>query len=292
MTTTLSLRFLGAIKTLAMILWLSVSSKKFYYEVYKYYRGYGLRYLFTLSFISSVIYCLFLFHELLTIKGYLHTAPHSPVTAQLEYIIKDLPDIHYNGKSIFIEGENPIFLYDKIGRMVAVIDHKDKLSYAQKEEATIVFTSTKILISIVESPGRKHSKIPINYSTIFGTQSKLLTQDEIKGTLALLFNSMPTIFIYMGMPLLVLLRFISVLLEKSLLILLIYFLTGFFGPTTTIKDCIRLISFACGTNALIQPVIILIVPQLSGILWLIQSWAIFLLLGGVLQARKEQEQRG
>lgn len=61
---------LGGLNALLRQLRLSISSIEFYKDVYKNYQGYGIRYLFTLSFIPSIIYCIFILNYIITLKDY------------------------------------------------------------------------------------------------------------------------------------------------------------------------------------------------------------------------------
>lgn len=272
-----------AIKVLLRILWLSVSSVAFYEDVYKRYSGYGVKYLFTLSFISSVIYCAISLNYVILLKNYLEFNKLTAYTSNLEYIIKQLPEISYDGKNISINEETPLFLFNANAGKVGAIDPKNQLSFSEKNKIPIVFTNNKIILSFVWD--KKKINLPFDYQMIFGTEPQVLSDEQFKKHFAQVVNSVPTLFIYILMPVMIILTFIATLLRASLLIILVYLITQIFGPTIPIKTCIRVVLFSSGAHTLLEPILSALIPAFNNFSWIILLWTNILLFLSILKIR-------
>lgn len=266
-------------------LWLSVSSVNFYQHVYKAYSGYGLKYLFVISFFSSLIYCAFLLNYIVIFKEYFVQNTISKHTANLEYIIQQLPELYYDGANIRTDAETPIYLKDKNNNVFAILDPNNQLSYSDKEKVPLIFTSSNILIFLIEANDKKRISIPVEYFRILGREVRILNEITIKKYFANIFANAPTIFIYILMPLIALKRFIGILFDKSLTIVLVYTLTNLLGPKTRMQVCIRMVMFASGATTLIQPLIDIALPEFGILLFALQIWSNFLLFLGIVQIR-------
>ena len=286
MTTALN-NILLFLKTLFRHLWLSVTSINFYYDVYKYYTGYGFRYLFTVTFTASLIYCLIILNMTFDLKNYFVIGKQTKITVDIEYIIKQLPDIYYDNNTISIEEEPPLYLYNSKGYKIAAIDPNDQLSHREKVKIPIILASNKVILSLAESTNKKKFPINISYSKLLGFERQTLTQEVIKKYFATIFNSAPSVVIYIMIPTLAFFLFVFTLLENVFIIILVYLLTYIFGPHSSMKTCIRLVSFASGISTLIHPLVISILPEFGDIIWIIKMWTNFLLFLGVLQVKQE-----
>jgi len=272
-----------AIKTLFRTLWLSVSSVDFYEDVYKRYSGYGLKYLFTLSFISSVIYCLVSLGHIVTLKDYFNHDKLTPYTANLEHIIKQLPEISYDGKNIKVEEETPLFLYNSSEGKVGVVDPNNQLNFSERNKIPIIFTKNKVIFSFIWD--KKKVNLPFDYQLIFGTEPQILSGEQIKKHFGQITSSAPTLFIYILTPVMIILTFIATLLRASFLITLIYLITQAFGPRTSIKTCTRMVLFSSGAHTLLEPIISAFAPFFSSFSWLILVWTSILLFLSILKMR-------
>ena len=87
MTTKLFI-ILSSIRILFRQLYLSITSVDFYYDVFMYYKGYGIRYLFIISFISSLIYSVFLLNNIVILRDYFSTNKTSNYSRDIEVILK------------------------------------------------------------------------------------------------------------------------------------------------------------------------------------------------------------
>ncbi|MCC8369207.1 MAG: DUF1189 domain-containing protein [Rickettsia endosymbiont of Oxypoda opaca] len=276
------------LNTLFRQLRLSVSSVNFYKDVYRNYQGYGIRYLFVVSFIPSIIYCIFVLNYITTLKDYFDGKHLSKATENIEYIINQLPDIQYNGTKISLEEEEPLYLYSKNKNKIVAIDINNQLPLNEKSKIPIILTANKLIINLVEATTKKKLTTDIEYFKIFGPNQKALTPEIVKKYCADSLDKIPGLFIYIGMPIILLFWFVTFLFEKSFIILLVYVLTNLFGPKTPMKICIRLVMFASGVPILLQPIITLLSPALGEVILFLQMFTVGLLFAALWQIKNKE----
>ncbi|UCM85708.1 MAG: DUF1189 domain-containing protein [Rickettsia endosymbiont of Culicoides impunctatus] len=273
--------------TLLHQLWLSISSVNFYQDVYKSYKGYGIKYIFAVSFISSLIYCIVIFNYLLVLTDYFTENRLTKGTITIEHILKQLPEIYYDGNKILVDQDEPIYLLDENGNKLAVIDSKNQLSYSDKIKIPILFGSNNITLTTVEITDKKKSMFSIGYSKLFTPDQKILTEEVIKKHFAKTLIQAPKIFIYILMPIIIVFRFATILFEKSFIIILVYLLTNYFGPKSSWQTCIRITLFSSGIAILLQPMMVIFLPEFSSIIFFIQMFTSLLLLLAMLRIRNK-----
>tara|TARA_B110000503_G_scaffold142854_1_gene241280 strand:- start:2372 stop:3250 length:879 start_codon:yes stop_codon:yes gene_type:complete len=283
MTTLLSTP-LFFIKTLFTHLWLSISSIKFYEQIFNSYKGYGIKYVLILSLISSFICSIIFLNHLDKVREYLNNGIISTKVETIDHIIQQLPEINYNGLKITTKEDTPLFIYGLGNKKTLALDPNNKLMPADRNKLPIILNAQKIIINLTDSEGIKRNSFPIDYTQIFGNESQILTQTVIKLSLADIFNRAPSIFIYLIFPITALLIFINLILEKIFIILMVYLITRVVTVNTSLKTCIRVVLFASGNFVLLQFTILLTLPALSTILWIMQTWANILMILGILKS--------
>ncbi|KJV93682.1 putative membrane protein [Rickettsia parkeri str. Tate's Hell] len=277
---------LGGLNVLLRQLYLSICSIEFYKDVYKNYQGYGIRYVFTLSFIPSIIYCIFILNYIITLKDYFNGIQSSKVTANIEYIINQLPEIKYNNSNISVEEVEPIYLYSKNNNKIVVIDTKNQVSNKEKSKIPFVLEENKLKINLIVANTKKNFPSTVNYSEIFKQNEVILTPEIIKKYFADHLLYAPNLFIYFGMPAIILFWFVTFLLERSIIVLLVYSLANLLTTKTSIQTSIRLVMFSSGVPIILQPVIIILIPELSILLQLLQMFTTCLVFVAIWQINK------
>ncbi|MCX4079864.1 DUF1189 family protein [Rickettsia rhipicephali] len=277
---------LGGLNALLRQLRLSISSIEFYKDVYKNYQGYGIRYVFTLSFIPSIIYCIFILNYIITLKDYFNGIQSSKVTANIEYIINQLPEIKYNNSNISVEEVEPIYLYSKNNNKIVVIDTKNQVSNKEKSKIPFVLEENKLKINLIVANTKKNFPSTVNYSEIFKQNEVILTPEIIKKYFADNLLYAPNLFIYFGMPAIILFWFVTFLLERSIIVLLVYSLANLLTTKTSIQTSIRLVMFSSGVPIILQPIIIILIPELSILLQLLQMFTTCLVFVAIWQINK------
>jgi hypothetical protein len=277
---------LGGLNTLLRQLRLSISSIEFYKGVYRNYQGYGIRYLFTVSFITSIIYCIFILNYVITLKDYFNGIQSSKVTDNIEYIINQLPEIKYDNSKISVEEVEPIYLYSKNNNKIVVIDTKNQVSNKEKSKIPFVLEDNKLKINLIVANTKKTFPSTVNYSEIFKQNEVILTPEIIKKYFADNLLYAPNLFIYFGMPAIILFWFVTFLLERSIVVLLVYSLANLLTVKTSIQTSIRLVMFSSGVPIILQPVIIILIPELSILLQLLQMFTTCLVFIAIWQINK------
>ena len=283
MTTLLS-DTISCFKALIRILLLSLYSIKFYQDVYKSYTGFGIKYIFTISFCSSLFLCTLLLQQIYEVRNYLVNETLSKNVINLDHIISQFPDLNYDGDSILNEEENIIFLTNTNNKAVVAIDPQSKLSANIKAKIPVIFSDKKLLVSLIDKNGKIIYSKTENYSELFGHSSQVINQSIIKKILTEGLAIASTLLIYAGFPVTGLMIFLYSIFEKSFMIVIIYFLANMLSIITPLKTCIRMIFFSSGIFFLLQPLIILLFPNFSIFTLILQIWCNILMVMGILKA--------
>jgi Protein of unknown function (DUF1189) len=271
-----------ALKILFRQLYLSVSSSNFYYDVHKHYKGYGIKYLFVISAASSMIYVLVIFNAISNLKDYLVNNKITENALNIEYIMNQLPVIFYDEGNISIDQETPFYLYDSNNSKIGVIDPENSLSYKEKIKIPIIFTKSSIIFSL-----SNNENFSLYYKTLFPQGLKIITVKLIKDELGKIVTKAQGLFIYLGMPLLILVRFIINIFENFFVIILIYLVSKMLNIDTSLKTSIRLAMFSSGALVLLRPLFITAAPMLVNSLWILLIWTNILVLMALMKLRKE-----
>ncbi len=271
------------IKTLFKLLWMSVSSAKFYGFVLRSYSGYGVRYTITLSFISALLCNILFLSYISKINNYLSNDIISDEVVVLDQILKVFPIIQYNGKTIELDGEVPFFVNDQQDNKIIAIDTKNKIPFSSRQQIPILFTSDQINISFSDADGKIKNSLPVKYSKIFGIEPKIIDKDEIKNVLTGIFAKLPNIINYIIFPLSIILIFFNIFLDKILMMTIVYIFFKVSKVTFAFKDAIRVVLFSSGVLVLQLPLTIsfsFTTPIFAGI----QIWVNILMIFGLLKS--------
>jgi hypothetical protein len=268
-------------------LWLSISSITFYEDIRTKYTGYGIKYVFVICAISSLIYSISLLEDIERLHEYFVNGSNKVV----EHIFTQIPDIKYDGQTVTTDTTLPHFIYDLHMRKFAVIDLDGRLSRDERIKIPIVLTKKNIIISIVEMAAQKRDNITLDYATIFGAEPRVLTATSIKEYLAYLLNYSTRVFIYLLMPLLILARFVGLCLEKTLAVAVIYILSSALNRGSSVQTACRLVMFASGISILIQPIVNIVIPQFSYLAILAQIIPGVMLITSLVQSRELEKIR-
>jgi len=283
MTTLLSSP-LSFIKNLFTHLQLSLSSIKFYEKVFKKYNDYGFSYILNLALISSVICSALFLYKLDKIQDYLKNNVMSEKVQNIDFILKQIPPLEYDGQKISVSIDTPILIKDKNGVNALAIDPNNQINPNDKNKFPIVVSHQKMIVKFIDSDGEVRNIFPIDLNQIFDKESKVLTSEEIKSSLAKLFDQAPRILIYIFFPLMSFLILFNTILDKLFFIIMIFFVTKLSGLNISMKTCIRLTMYASGFYALFQFIFIFFAREYSSILWIVQTWANILMILGILSA--------
>lgn len=272
------------IQTLLKHLWMSVSSISFYEKVFDQYKGYGIKYIFTLAFIASFLSSLLFLSNIQEIRDYLRNKSISKNTVYIDHVINQLPEIDYDGRSISIDQNTPLIIKGINNQTLVAIDHNSQLKKIERSKIPIIMNDKSVNINILDKKGEILKTFTIKYVEILGNQPQILTNDRIRFYLFDMFNKVPRAFIYIFFPIIFILIIINALRENLITIMTLYIFTRFFfSINTSLMKCIRVSLFASGVSVLFQLLITITFPQLLTPLWLIQSWSNILMILGLLK---------
>ncbi|HJD65003.1 MAG TPA: DUF1189 domain-containing protein [Rickettsia endosymbiont of Diachasma alloeum] len=279
---------LGGLNTLLRQLRLSISSIEFYKDIYQKYHGYGIRYLFIVSFIPAIIYCIFILNYLITLKDSFNGTKQTKTTDNIEYIINQLPEMQYANSRISVKDEEPIYLYNKNNDKVAVIDTTNQVSIREKSKIPFIIEADKLTINFAIDNTKKSFPRTINYSTLFDQNEMNLTPQIIKKYFADNLMYLPNLFIYLGMPAIILFCFVTFFLERSIIILLVCVALKLLFNSVSVQDATRLVMFSSGVPILLQPAVPFI-PVLGITLQILQIFTTGLLFIAIWQIHKNRK---
>ena len=271
------------IKTLIKHLWLSISSAKFYQDVFYTYQGYGTKYILTLSIISSLICNIIFLGYVDKVQKYLSDDIISERLVNIDHVIRQLPTINYNGKDISISEDLASVIYGVDNTKLLAIDPAGKLSNYDKIQIPVLLTKDEISINLRGSNGKTKNTLPIKYAQIFGSEAQILTKETIKSSFIPLFKRAPTVLTYIIFPITIIIIFISHLFEKSFMIIVVFIISRFGTGGRTLKDSVRVVLFSSGFCALFQFVASLVSIELHYVLWILQTWANILMIIGIMR---------
>lgn len=271
------------IKTLFNLLWMSISSARFYGLVLRSYSGYGVRYIITLSLVSALLCNILFLSYISKINDYLLNDVMSAEVAVLDQILKVFPIIQYNGKTIEPEDEAPFVINDQQGNKIVAIDIKNNIPFSSRQQIPILFTSDQINISFGDADGKIKNSLPVKYSKIFGVEPKIIDKNEIKNILTGVFAKLPNIINYIIFPLSIILIFFNIFLDKILMIAIVYIFFKASRTMFTLKDAIRVVLFSSGLLVLQLPLTISF-SFVSLIFSGVQIWVNILMVVGLLRS--------
>ena len=264
-------------------LWLSISSVNFYQRIISSYDGYGIKYILTISFISSLLCSIAILNYLDNVRQYFSYGTISPTVINLDHVISQFPELKYDGTKISLENSEPVYINNIHNQLVAAIDPENKMLQSDKAKVSIFFASRTIIFSFNDLQKNNVQSFPVDYQQVFGTESQLITQELLRSLLTKFFNQTPKVVIYMVFPLLTLLIFCNIFIEKSFIIIIMCLITNFTSIKLSIKICTRLVMFASGIFVLLQPVTLIVAPEYINLIWIIQICANLLMIFAILQ---------
>ena len=281
--TTILLKISNWYSTIFTQLWLSISSINFYQRIISAYEGYGIKYILTISFISSLLCSIVILNYLDNVRQYFSYGTISPTVVNLDHVLSQFPELKYDGVKISLENPEPIYINNIYNQLIVAIDPENKMPQSDRAKVSIFLASKNIVFSFTDLQKNNVNSFSLDYPQIFGNESQLITQEVLRSLIEKFFNQAPKILIYMGFPLLALLIFFNIFIEKSFIIIIIYLLTNFMSIKLSIKICTRLVMFASGVFVLLQPIALLVIPTYASLIWVLQVLSNLLMIFAILK---------
>ena len=286
---TISSSLLKFIEEFFRITWLSVSSSKFYQDLYKKYNGYGIKYIAMAITITSIIYALFIYDTLATVRYYLK-ATSDEGNNPVEHILKQWPEVKYDGKSISIDNEEPIILNTISGKVAIAIDPENKLSSQQRLTIPIILQKNQILLNFVrpKEADAKPSEMSLGYGQIFSTEPYLLTAATLKSSLLDILQPIGYIILLVVIPILTLARLVIHIASSLFSIVILFGILWWLKLKPTVKSTSRIVLFSSGAAEIISPLIIIFAPGMLLLVTLVEYWAVILAVYSLSKMNRSQ----
>ena len=285
--TTFLLDICDGAKRLVELLKLSLVSSEFYKKVYSQFVGLGLRYIFTLCFIGTVASGAVMIARFHPIVTYFETrAVSNKITSIIDSTINSWHTITYDGVKIISDEKDPIMVKGA-DTVIIAIDAEDKLTGAVKKTIPIVFGRTKLFFNFnttKESSG--NYQLQYEYSGLFGSSKKLIDSEELVSLIKSYIEYFDKIFILVVIPVMILLNLATLIFEKALMVVIVYFaLKTFVNKQSSMKSAIRIVAFSCGISALLLPMTI-VFPIFGTFANAGQLWTSFLIMHAITSMKR------
>ena len=266
-------------------LWLSVSSADFYRDLYSKYKGYGLKYITMIISITSIIYAILFMYNLNLIRAYLEPGADQDGNP-VEFILKDWPELQYDGKNLSSEDPTPVYLTTQAGIKLAVIDIAGNLKKDELQKVPLVFTKDKVILWLGTNNTENESGSTImTYDKIFGTDSLTIDHDFVKNFIFSTINQIGPLAFFIAVPILILVRLGIHIFRNLFGIVLLYAILWWMRASPTIQSASRIILFSSGVAEFITPVVLIIDQPLMPITVFVEYWAVLLAMYAI--ARKK-----
>lgn len=254
MTTFLN-NIIDSTKKLVTFLIYSLTKPDFYKDIIIHFKGYGFRFIFTLTFIGSVISSLVIFNSLIISKKYFETRePTNNITKNIDHILNSWEDISYNGYSIKSDSDEPKYILGLNKKILVAVDPKNTLKGDDRKKIPLIFGESVLTVNIPVMKDYSSTQLPYKYDAIFGNAQTLVDSEKLFNILKSHVNYLDKIYIYALLPLNIAINIITIFLEKLLMIAIIYMVVkSYIKSGDSVKIAFRLVSFSCGLTALLLP---------------------------------------
>lgn len=278
MTTSL-LQFKAYIKALYRTLFLSITSIDFYKDVRMKYKGYGIKYILTLSLLASIFYSIKVMNNIYLIEdGLIHKD-----NSYIENILKQLPEIKYNGSIIETLVETPYFIQDSLNRKIIAIDPDGNLSFNQRSKIPVILTKANLILVVYYNED-KNEEFSIKYSNFLGGEPLLITQNTLREYIIDAISKRNHIWIY-TIPIMSVVYLLKILVKATIPILLLYFLSNLYNINITIQTSFRLVIFSSGIFLFSYSLLNLLMPSIVFLSEIIHIIAAYLLVMSMINTR-------
>ncbi|MEY3197544.1 MAG: hypothetical protein RLZZ59_915 [Pseudomonadota bacterium] len=274
-------------QNLSRTLWLSVTSGAFYRDLYHLYKGYGLKYMLMVISITSIIYTIVSTNRILDLKSYLEDTSENS-SNPIEYMLKQWPEMYYDGKSLTRESSEPIFISAINGTKLIAIDTEETLAKNKLSEFPIVLLKNKLMIFLVKKSNgdNQQSSTEFSYEGIFDKTEKNIDSKYIRELLLSWIQPVTPAFILLLLPIIIAARLGIHIFRNFFNAVILYGLLWWRGLSPNIPSVTRIILFASCPAEIIYAIILVTYPPLAPIAMMIDSWTIILAAYNIIIRKK------
>lgn len=273
----------------------SLFSIRFYQKVYSSYRGFGIKYIFSIIIISVTINCIAFLWYIDQTKDYLQHNTSNQVSDNLNNVFEQWPPVIYQDKKIqFNDDSQPsTIITTPLGREVILIDPYDKIKPNEKNHIPVVLQKEYIAInldSLSNASGGEAQKFIVSYNEIIATDPYTLDSEGLK---SLLLEYLPIIlnFTVFSLPILIsLISLVITIINKLIIAGILLVIASFMKMEMQFKQAIRLAMFAAGVPIFLQFFALRGYP-IHYIILLMQLWCNGLIIYSIITLNKAKKNR-
>lgn len=254
------------------ISWLSVSSTKFYQDLYRHYKGFGIRYISVVISITTIIFMILDYTTIINIRKQITSDGDN----QMTQIISQIPTMEYNKGQISLDGD-PVLILNNRGKTVIAIDPDKKLSPPERKGIPLILEKSYFSTNFRYS--RLLSDTSLNYSDIFGNESKTIDNGFIREILIDGLDAITPLLVALITPVIIAISIALHIYQHLFLILITFIFLLLIGLRPSLKSAFRLIMFATAMPLLISPVLFILTNNIllvNKISIFVRFWTLFL----------------
>ena len=225
-------------------------SKKFYFDVITKFKGYGIKYVFTLIFLGSFASIIFFIYNVQPLYQYFDKRSISSKESMvLDHLFKNWQSFEYDGQKIINPGEEVIYLKYNNKTFIA-IDAENKLTGSEKSSIPIIFSRSRILFnfsSYSEKIGSSEYMTSAEYKSVFGREARVITSEYMFDLVKNYLKFFDKAIIYGVFPMVAVINFIVIFVEQSLNIFIVFFALKYFAEKfASFKTAARVVFLSSG----------------------------------------------
>ncbi|MGC0372452.1 MAG: hypothetical protein DGJ47_001165, partial [Rickettsiaceae bacterium] len=209
----------------------------------------------------------------------------SSYTKNLNFVLKQLPEFHYDGSNLFLDKEDEsenhtVLLGDN---KIIQWDLNNQLAPNQMVKIPVILRKSNINLHINDKEGSLIKSFSFNYSKLFGKEKQIISNTFLVDHLLNISNAWFRLIVYSVFPIISFLIFISTFFDKIILILMIYFISFLSKKPRPFKDVTRVVLFSSGFSILAMNFMPFMPNIVSGFDVLISIWINLLMVIGIVK---------
>lgn len=266
----------------------SVTSHKFYQQVVLHYKGYGIRYLFMVSFLSTLLYAVLILFSFNNTISALKGENIIFGGKNIEYIVSQLPSLMVEENNLTpIDKPSPYYINNLDNYPVILFDSDNIIVMSEKEKVPIVVSPDGVTINVFGARNIVLSKEDLALSNIS------MSAMDLRLYIAGMMEGVSSNIVWVMFPLMLLLRTLFIVTDKLFLCVVIYFVLGVVYQKCPKRwqTALRATIFVSVPAILLKPLLFIPIPGIGIIPTAMQFWTMFL-LGKALYAVNVKNRAG
>jgi hypothetical protein len=206
----------------------------------------------------------------------------------VEFIIKQWPEVKYDGKDISIESEEPVLINTINGKLTIAIDPNNKLTATQKQAIPVILQKSHLLVNLMRphEANSKPKEMSLGYRQFFSSEASLLDQASLKASLADMLEPFGIMILLIVIPVLTLIRLLMHIISCIFSMIILFGVLWWIKLNPTPQSVSRIVLFSSGAAEIISPVLLIFAPSLLVFSSFIEYWAVIIAVYGLASLRR------